>query len=154
VVVRDPAGRRKYLYGSTSAAAVARRDEYLGGSAMGLDLASTRLTVGRQLADWLEDRRGRVRSSTWISYESHVRIHLASIHGLALTRLRPAHVRALVRERELAGCSPRTIAYSLRLAIRQAILDGLVPRSVAAGVEAPAPMLVTVMRAADGTAVA
>jgi len=141
VVVRDAEGRRKYLYASSPAAAIARRDEYLAGTAMGLNIASTRLTVGRQLAEWLDDRRGRVRSSTWVSYESHVRIHLASLRNIALTRLRAAHVRELVRERQAAGCAPRTIGYSLtvlRMAIRQAIADGLVPRNVAAGVTAPA----------------
>jgi integrase len=140
VVVRDVEGRRKYLYASTSDAVVERRDEYRAGAAMGLNLASTRLTVGQQMNDWLEDRRGKVRSSTWISYESHVRIHLASLARVPLVRLRQAEVRRLVREREAAGCAPKTIAYSLlilRMAIRQAITDGLVPRNVAVGIAGP-----------------
>lgn len=141
VVVRDSDGKRKYLYASTRAEVLERRDEYLAGSAMGLSLASRKLTVGHQLADWLSDRRGKVRSSTWISYESHVRIHLASIAWIPLTKLRPADVRRLVREREHAGCAPRTIAYSLvvlRMAIRQAQQDGLVARNVASSVTGPA----------------
>lgn len=140
VAVRDVAGKRKYLYGSSPDAVIERRDEYRAGTMMGLDLASTRLTVGRQLEDWLADRRGKVRGSTWISYESHVRIHLASLRHIALVRLRAADVRRLAREREAAGCSPRTIAYSLtilRMAIRQALADGIIPRNVAAGVSGP-----------------
>lgn len=139
-VVRDAEGRRKYLYGSSPDAVVERRDEYLAGASMGLSLASTRLTVGRQLADWLEDRRGKVRPSTWIFYESHVRIHLATLNRIPLTKLRPADIRRVVRERELAGCSPRTVSYSLivlRMAIRQAQRDGLVARNVAEAVAAP-----------------
>jgi len=139
-VVRDPDGKRKYLYASNPDAVVERRDEYLAGASMGLNLASSKLTVGRQLADWIEDRRGKVRPSTWISYDSHVRIHLASLAWIPLIRLRQSDVRRLVREREAAGCAPATIAYSLtilRMAIRQAIADGLVPRNVAAGVSGP-----------------
>jgi integrase len=140
VVVRDPDNRRRYLYGQTKAAVLDRRSEYLGGAAAGLSLASTKLTVGRQLEDWLADRRGKVRPSTWISYESHVRIHLAGLARIPLTRLRPADVRRLVRERELAGCAPRTIAYSLtilRMGIRQAVADGLIPRNAATGIAGP-----------------
>lgn len=141
VVVRDAAGKRKYLYASTSDAAIARRDEYVAGVSMGLSLASTKLTVGRQMADFLDERRGKVRPSTWISYESHVRIHLDSLARIPLTRLTKADVRRMVRDRQAAGCAPATIAYSLtvlRMAIAQAIGDGLVPRNVAVGVAGPA----------------
>lgn len=140
VVVHDREGRRKYLYASSPEAIVEKRDEYVGGAAMGLTLASTKLTVAHQLDDWLEERRDKVRSSTWISYESHVRIHLASIGKIPLAKLRPADVRRLVDERRDAGCAPRTIAYSLtilRMALKLAIQDGLVPRNVATGVSGP-----------------
>ena len=140
VAVRDRDGRRKYLYASTSDAAIARRDEYVAGVVQGLDLASPKLTVGRQLDDWLADRRGKVRASTWVSYESHVRIHLDLVRRIPLVRLRQADVRGLIRERESAGCAPATINYSLtilRMAIGQALDDGIIPRNVASTVAGP-----------------
>ena len=46
VVVRDVEGRRKYLYSTTKPGVLERRHEYLAGSAAGLSLPSTKLTVG------------------------------------------------------------------------------------------------------------
>lgn len=140
VAVRDGDGRRKYLYASTPDAVVERRDEYLGGATVGMSLAGPRYTTGRLLADWLEDRRGKVRPSTFMFYESHVRIHLASLARIPVTKLRAPDVRRMVREREAAGCAPRTVSYSivvLRMALRQAQRDGLVGRNVAEGIDGP-----------------
>lgn len=139
VVVRDPDGRRRYLYAWSPAEAIAKRDEYRAGVVQGLRL-NARLTVGRQLADWLADRRGKVRSSTWVGYETHVTHHLAGLGRIPLVRLTPSDVRRLVREREVAGCSPATIGHSLvvlRMALKQAIADGLLARNVASFVPAP-----------------
>ena len=100
-----------------------------------------RLTVGRHLEDWLESKRPpTVRQSTWISYEGMVRIHLASLALVPLAKLTPNDVRRVVRERLDADCSERTAAYTitvLRMALQQAVRDGLVPRNVAALVERP-----------------
>lgn len=140
VVVRDLEGRRRYLYAWSRADAIARRDEYRGSIRMGVTPAPARLTVGHQLADWLDDRRGKVRPSTWVSYEGHVRIHLRSLARIPLVKVTPADVRGLVREREAEGCSPATIGHSLvvlRMALGQAVADGLVPRNVATLVAAP-----------------
>jgi integrase len=140
VVVRDPAGRRHYLYGWSPEAAVAKRDDFLSGVRMGLTPAPARHTVGRQLDDWLAERRGKVRPSTWCWYEVHVRLHLASIARIPLAKLTPSDVRQLVREREADRCSAVSIDHSLvvlRMAIKQAVADGLIPRNVATLVSAP-----------------
>lgn len=140
VVVRDPDGRRKSLYAWSPEAVVDKRDEYVAGVRMGLTPPTGKLSVGRHLDDWLADRRGKVRPATWISYEAQVRIHLASLAPIQLTKLRPADVRRLLRERESVGCAPRSVAYSLtilRMALRQAVADGLVPRNVGSAVAPP-----------------
>lgn len=140
VVVRDPEGRRRYLYAWSPAEAVAKRDNALDRIREGLTARAPRITVGRQLADWLEDRRGKVRPSTWVSYEGHVRLHLDALSGTPLVKLTPSDVRRLIRDRAAAGCSPATIGHTLivlRMALRQAVADGLVARNVAALVAAP-----------------
>lgn len=140
VVVRDLDGHRKSLYAWSRAAVLERRDDYRAAVRMGLTPPPARFTVGHHLADWLADRRGKVRPSTWIFYELHVRMHLASIARIPLTRLTPNDVRRLVREREAEGCAPATIAHTLvvlRMALRQAVGDGLIPRNVADRVAGP-----------------
>lgn len=140
VAVRDLEGRRKYLYAWSPAEAIAKRDEHRAMVRMGLNPTPARLTVGRHLDDWLADRRGKVRPSTWVSYEGHVRLHLASLRAVPLTKLTPSDVRRLVREREAERCSAATISHTLvvlRMALRQAMADGLIHRNVAAFVKAP-----------------
>ncbi len=141
VVARDADNRRKYLYASSRTAVLARREEYTAFRRIGLTPAAGRLTTGRHLDDWLDSKRPpTVREATWTSYEGMVRIHLASLERVPLTKLTPNDVRRLIRERLAAGCSPRTAGYAvtvLRMAIQQAVRDGLVPRNVAALVERP-----------------
>lgn len=140
VAVRDPEGKRRYLYGSSTEQVLAKRDDFMSATRMGLTPPTGKLSVGRHLDDWLEDRRGKVRPATWISYEGQVRIHLESVRRIQLTKLRPADVRRLLREREAAGCAPRSVAYTLtifRMALGQAVRDGLVPRNIASLVDGP-----------------
>jgi integrase len=140
VAVRDPEGKRRYLYGSSTDQVLAKRDDFVSAARMGLTPPTGKLSIGRHLDDWLADRRGKVRPATWISYEGQVRIHLESVRRIQLTKLRPADVRRLLRDREAAGCAPRSVAYTLtifRMALGQAVRDGLVPRNIAAGVDGP-----------------
>lgn len=140
VVVRDVAGRRKYLYGWSRDEVIEKRDDWNAGVRMGLTPAPRTLTVGKHLKDWLADRRGKVRSSTWIDYEAHVRIHLADLARIPLAKLTPNDVRRLLRGRLEVGCSPslaRKTLTILRMALGQAVDDGLVPRNVAKVVDPP-----------------
>jgi integrase len=140
VVVRDVDGRRRYLYAPLRPEVVAKRDDWNTAIRTGLTPSTGRLTVERQLDDWLDDRRGKVRPSTWIDYEAHVRIHLASLAKIQLVKLTPNDVRRLLRERAEVGCSPSLIGKSLtvlRMALGQAQDDGLVPRNVARRVQPP-----------------
>lgn len=140
LAVAAPDGRRRYLYAHSRRDVLAKADEMRGGWAAGLDLAPRRLTVGRQLDDWLAARRGRVRSSTWISYEGIVRLHLARVARIPLVRLRPDDIRRLLDQLAADGLAPRTVGYALvvlRMALRSAVNDGLIARNVATAVTAP-----------------
>lgn len=108
----------------------------------GLRVTSPTLTVGEHLASWLEWQRSRVRPSTWVSHEGHVRLHLRSVAGLSLLRLAPSDVRRLIlrlRSEGLSSTTVRSVVITLRMALRQAVDDGLVPRNVARSVELPEP---------------
>lgn len=140
VAVRDQAGRRRYLYASSPDGVVEKRDDYLGRIRMGLNPPTGKHSVGRVLDEWLADRRGKVRPATYVSYEGQIRLHLAPLRRIQLVRLQPADVRRLVANLAAAGLAPRSVAYALtilRMALRQAVDDGLVPRNVASAVKAP-----------------
>lgn len=131
---------RKYVYGHSRAEVEKRANDVRRALEAGLQPPDHRLTVGRHLAGWLEWQRDRVRPSTWVSYEGHVRMHLAALHPIPLIRLTPNDVRNQVRRLIAAGLSPTTVRYSvtvLRMALKQAVNDGLVPRNVASAVQPP-----------------
>jgi integrase len=146
-VAEVPVGRgsrgsreRRYLYAPSKREAEARRRDALRAIEAGLQPPDPRLTVGTHLRSWLDWQRDRVRPSTWVSYEGHVRMHLASIHQVPLVRLAPNDVRGLIRRLVSEGLSSTTVRYSvtvLRMALKQAVSDGLVPRNVAAVVQSP-----------------
>lgn len=131
---------RKYVYGRSRAEVERRANDVRRALEAGLQPPDHRLTLGRHLASWLEWQRDRVRPSTWVSYEGHVRMHLAALHPIPLVRLTPNDVRNQVRRLIAAGLSPTTVRYTvtvLRMALKQAVNDGLVPRNVATAVQPP-----------------
>ena len=73
----------------------------------------------------------RVRVSTLTSYTGHVRSHIVPLlGGIPLSRLRPADVRRLVDDLERKRLAPATIVRvvtTLRIALRSAIRDRLIP---------------------------
>lgn len=100
-----------------------------------------RLTVGAYLDSWLQSARSEVRPMTWISYEGHVRLHIAPTLGrVPLAKLTPPDLRALYADRTAAGLSPGSVTRvhaTLRRALGQAYRDGLVPRNVGTLVSPP-----------------
>lgn len=96
-------------------------------------------TVDRYFREWLEDVRSTVRPSTFTSYEGHFRLHISPLlGGISLVRLRPADVRRL--KTQLGDKSPATVARvltTLRMALNQAVREGLLPDNPAAMVPLP-----------------
>lgn len=98
-------------------------------------------TLGAYLEDWVRTWR-RVRESTRISYEGHIRLHIGPLlGGIPLSRLRPADVRRLVAELERKGLSAGSIhrvITTLRIALNAAVRDRSIADNPAAGVPLPA----------------
>ncbi len=82
-----------------------------------------------------------MRRSTFAQYQSVVNCHIIPALGrLKLKALTPAHARSLYRKKLETGLSPRTVQYvhvTLHKALKQAVMDGLLPRNVADAVKAP-----------------
>lgn len=139
---RNAPAKRRYLYGRSKREVERKLKDALRALEAGLQVPDHRLTVGTHLAGWLEWQRRRVRPSTWVSYEGHVRMHLASLHAIPLVRLAPSDVRRLIVRLLAEGLSATTVRYTvtvLRMSLRQAVDDGVVPRNVAKLVELPDP---------------
>jgi integrase len=102
------------------------------------------MTVGEYLDRWLNDSdRGSVRTSTYERHEQIVRLHFKPAFGRAkLSKLTPAHVQGLNRDKLDAGLSPATVQKNhtvLHKALNQALKWNMIPRNAADAVKAPRP---------------
>jgi integrase len=107
----------------------------------GEDPDTVRTTTADHLRDWLEEVGRSVKADTKRGYSIAIETWIVpAIGSTPLTDLTPRSVR-LVRDRVVdAGRSPRTAAgvmLVLRMALRQAVNDGLISRNVADSVKAP-----------------
>ena len=84
-----------------------------------------------------------MKTTTFERYEQIARLHLKPALGrVKLKALTPAHVRGLYREKLGAGSSARTVRYihaTLHKALKQAVMDGLIPRNATEAVKPPQP---------------
>jgi integrase len=100
------------------------------------------LTVEEYLERWLKDFvRGTVRPSTFEVHRHMIQPHIVPALGrLKLKDLNSVHVRGFYREKLDSGLSAATVRKMhsvLRKALKQAVLDGLVPRNVCEAVKLP-----------------
>ena len=100
--------------------------------------------MGEYLDRWLADSvSDTVKATTFERYEQITRLHLKPALGrVKLKALTPAHVRGLYREKQQAGLSARTVRYihtALHKALKQAVMDGLIPRNATEAVKPPQP---------------
>ena len=128
--------RRRYVSGKTRDEVHDKLIEALGSRAQGLVFDAGSLTVGEYLTRWLEDSvRGTVRVSTYEVHRHMIQPHIVPALGrLKLKDLNPAHVRGLYREKLDSGLSAATVRKMhsiLRKALKQAVLDGLIPATSA-----------------------
>ena len=134
-------GKRRYVSAKRKGEAEKALRQAMADSDRGLVFDAGTLTLGNYLDKWLHNIKDTVRRSTFAQYESVVRRHLAPALGrLKLKSLTPAHVRALYREKLDSGLAPRTVQYihvTLHKALKQAVMDGLIPRNVTEAVKAP-----------------
>src|SRR5215218_4561009 len=141
--VQTPEGpKRKTIYGRKYKEVEKKLAEARGDAARGITYDTGSITVGDYLIGWLADSvRNTVRQRTYERQESIVRVHLIpSIGREKLKTLTPAHVRSLYRSKLDTGLAPRTVLHihrTLSKSLKQAVMDGMIPRNVTAPVKPP-----------------
>ncbi len=142
-VVHTAAGpKRRYVTGKTRDEVHDKLIEALGNRAQGLVFDAGSITVGEYLQRWLKDSvRGTVRTSTYEVHRHMIEPHIVPALGpIKLKDLSPVHVRGLYREKLDSGLSSATVHKMhsvLRKALKQAVLDRLIPRNVCEAVKPP-----------------
>jgi integrase len=134
--------KRRYVSGKTRDEVHDKLIEALGNRSQGLVFDAGSLTVGEYLTRWLKDSvRGTVRISTYEVHRHMIEPHIVPALGrLKLKDLNPAHVRGFYREKLDSGLSAATVRKMhgvLRKALKQAVVDGLIPRNVCEAVKPP-----------------
>jgi integrase len=134
--------KRKTIYGKTRVEVAAKLAKALSDREGGLAFDAKNLVLGEYLDLWLEDSvRDTVRATTFERYEQIARLHICPELGpLKLKAVTPAHIRGLYRNKLSSGSSPRTVQYihvTLHKALKQAVLDGLIPQNAAEAVKPP-----------------
>src|SRR5215203_5672066 len=137
-----PDGKRRYVSGKTKEEARRNPRHARGEADRGLIFGAVNLKVGEYLDRWLSDSvSDTVKATTFERYEQITRLHLKpDLARVKLKALTPAHVRTLYREKLEAGSSARTVRYihtTLHKALKQAVMDGLIPRNVTEAVKPP-----------------
>lgn len=99
------------------------------------------MTVGEYLDRWLGGVQDTVRESTHQRYEYAIGPHIKPTLGrIKLKDLNPAQVRWFYRDRVDSGLAPATVHklhVVLHKALKAAVVDGLIPRNVSAGLKLP-----------------
>jgi integrase len=135
-------GRRFSGYGKTQMEAKACCLAKVKQAERGIDVKATRQTVGHYLDSWLKDVVSpKLAPKTIKAYTDVVRLHLAPELGrIELGKLTPQAVTSLLRKKERAGLSPRSVAMIreiLRGALNVAIKMQMIERNAAALTQAP-----------------
>ncbi|MGH3089672.1 MAG: tyrosine-type recombinase/integrase [Rubrobacteraceae bacterium] len=137
-------GRRRAVSGKTKTEAKAALRQAMADSDRGLVFDADNLTLGEFLDRWLSDSvADTVKATTFERYEQITRLHLKpSLGRVKLKGIAPAHIRGLYREKLDGGMSSRTVRYmhtTLHKALKQAVMDGLIPRNATEAVKPPQP---------------
>jgi integrase len=137
-----PDGKRRYVSAKRKGDAEKALRQAMTDADRGFVFDGGTLTLENYLTRWLTDSvKDTVRRSTFVQYKSVVNRHLIPALGrLKLKALTPAHARSLYREKLDCELSPRTVQYihvTLHKALKQAVMDGLIPRNIADAVKAP-----------------
>ena len=136
--------KRRVIYGRTRKEVADRLARALADCASGLVFDDEGMTVGEYLDRWLKDSdRDSVRGSTHERHTEIIKLHIRPALGrLKLSKLTPAHVQGLYRDKLDSGLSPATVQKIhtvLHKALAQALRWNMVPRNVTDAVRAPRP---------------
>lgn len=133
-------GKKKFFYAATRREAVAKRDMYLARVKQYPDL-DKHITLSEWCSAWLETIASDVSPKTHESYTTVLK-HITErpIGARTLEDLRPVHFRTYWQDMLASGLSPRTVAYCHTVtstALKQAVLDGVIPSNPLAAVKKP-----------------
>ncbi len=146
-----PDGLRRHVSAKTKTEAKKALRQAMADADRGLVFDADNLTLGEYLDRWLSDSvADTVKATTFERYEQITRLHLKPALGrVKLKGITPAHVRGLYREKldgdSANGVEPlssRTVRYmhtTLHKALKQAVMDGLIPRNATEAVKPPQP---------------
>lgn len=134
--------RRFYIVKGTRKEAEARLVEILGEKSNGFLTASSKLTVGDYLRNWLGSREanGNLAPSAVRTYHSLIEQHIRpSIGGIPLQRLRPVDIQTFYAglPSHLSANTKSTIHAVLNKALKQAARAGIISSIPTQLVEAP-----------------
>jgi integrase len=138
----DREGRRirKEWQCRTEKAARAKLSEVNRRLGTGLPLEESRVRLNDYAQEWLAAVKPTVRPSTFAFYRTLAEVHLEDLGPLPVVRIGPADIRELVSVRLAEGYAPRTVRAILdvlRMILKQAVNDGIIPRNVAELVTPP-----------------
>lgn len=137
-----PTGRRRVVYGRTRDDVRRKLTGALHARESGNLTDARGQTLGQFLDLWLSEIvKPSVRPWTYRGYEVHVRLHIKPVLGhLALERIEPPHVQALLNRKLKEGLSSKSVRYlrgTLRAALQQAVRWGYLGRNAASLVDGP-----------------
>lgn len=138
----DGKRKRKYVYASTEAAAVQKRDELRRQLHLGVDLTAPTRTVAAWLDEWLTETKAHdgTRSSTLARYRQVVRTHLTpSLGRIKLDKLTARDVQRFLNalRTQVAPATVVKVHGVLRVALSDAVRLDLVPRNAAKAAKPP-----------------
>ena len=117
--------RRKYVTGKTQRDVKAKFRVVERAVQDGMAIPNERLTVGDWLSEWLKQCQTSLRASTYVSYESYVRVHLIpSLGNIPIRRLSALDIDRMQQRALKAGLSARTVEL-MRSVLRRALAVGL-----------------------------
>ncbi len=134
-------GKRYAIYGSTFEEVRVKLTESLSNIDKGTHVIASNSTLSQWLREWLVTYAlPTVKQSTYISYESYVRLHLEP--ELGTTKLTALSVEQLQRffnqkQKTLSSKSLRNIYNMLHICLNQALINGHIVRNPIQGVKLP-----------------
>ena len=121
---RDAHDKVRYIYRKTKAEAKKALREALQDRDDGY-VPPDKLTVGKYLEDWMDERKSVVSAKTWRTQESLMRNNvIAYIGDTRLSNLSPDDIRKPYRRQLRDGLAPTTIG-TLRTQLKRAIRDAV-----------------------------
>jgi integrase len=134
----DGKRRQKRVYAKDFKSAKAKLDELRAEVAKGIIPVSSTTTVGVWLRYWCDEiKKPHVRPNTYDWYDEAIRLHIVPHIGTKkLRHLTPQHVREMLAKANTPANAQRAWK-TLRMALADAITEGLIGRNVAEAVNRP-----------------